>query len=401
MTCPAVPAAPDPFGWLEEIHAPKALAWVEDENKRMRLLQAEVAHLEEPARLVRLSSELGLAPTSARRQGSSEELGDIARDALLPRADSLDSGRRRRQRRQTRNREPQRGRTDRRLVEARILAERRVDDELNLSGLHAVHRVGSALVDLEHVLGRDARLPQGLARALRGAEGEAQVRELANAQSGSLYPQLAITGGIGRQRYGAQFLGSFTPPPPFTYYALGPTVSYALDYTGGTARSVEQQYALAEYQRQQLNAAYLMVTGNAVLQSLRIAQLQGEIATVEAILEEDRQNKKLVEVAFGVALPGGHSLRKPGAFLLGILYFDLDKDKNGTVTRDEFIAGYWNKEKGAELFKEWDTDGDGVLTLAEATAVPEMFTNNVCAEFLKFDADLDGLDVLLDVHEAR
>lgn len=127
----------------------------------------------------------------------------------------------------------------------------------------------------------------------------AQARELANAQAGALYPQLAMTAGVGRQRYGAEFLGSFAQPPPFNYYALGPTVSYTLDYTGGTARSVEQQYALAEYQRQQLNAAYLMVTGNAVLQSLRIALLQGEIATVEAILDEDRQNKQLVEVAFG------------------------------------------------------------------------------------------------------
>jgi len=126
----------------------------------------------------------------------------------------------------------------------------------------------------------------------------AQTRELAAAQSGSLYPQLAMTAGVGRQRYGAQFFGDFAKAPPFAYYALGPTVSYTLDYTGGTARSVEQQYALAEYQHQQLNAAYLMVTGNAVMQSLRIALLQGEIATVEAILEEDRQNRKLVEVAF-------------------------------------------------------------------------------------------------------
>jgi NodT family efflux transporter outer membrane factor (OMF) lipoprotein len=126
----------------------------------------------------------------------------------------------------------------------------------------------------------------------------AQARELADAQAGALYPQLAMTAGVGRQRYGAEFLGSFPKPPPFNYYALGPTVSYTLDYTGGTARSVEQQYALAEYQRQQLNAAYLMVTGNAVMQALRIALLQGEIATVEAILEEDRQNRKLVEVAF-------------------------------------------------------------------------------------------------------
>jgi NodT family efflux transporter outer membrane factor (OMF) lipoprotein len=126
----------------------------------------------------------------------------------------------------------------------------------------------------------------------------AQANELARAQAGSLYPQFNMTAGLGRQKYGAQFFGTFQKLPPFTYYALGPTVSYALDYTGGTARSVEQQYAQAEYQRQRVNAAYLMVTGNAVMECLRIALLQGEIATVEAILEEDRQNRKLVQVAF-------------------------------------------------------------------------------------------------------
>ncbi len=126
----------------------------------------------------------------------------------------------------------------------------------------------------------------------------AQAHELAEAEAGSLYPQLAMAAGAGRQKYGAQFFGTYQKLPPFTYYSLGPTVSYALDYTGGTARSIEQHYALEEYQRQQLNAAYLMVTGNAVMQSLRIARLQGEIATVEAILEEDRQNRKLVQVAF-------------------------------------------------------------------------------------------------------
>jgi len=126
----------------------------------------------------------------------------------------------------------------------------------------------------------------------------AQANELANAQAGSLYPQLNMTAGLGRQKYGAQFFGTFQKLPPFTYYALGPTVSYALDYTGGTARSVEQQFAQAQYQKQQLNAAYLMVSGNAVMQCLRIALLQGEIAAAEAILEEDRQNQKLVRIAF-------------------------------------------------------------------------------------------------------
>ena len=126
----------------------------------------------------------------------------------------------------------------------------------------------------------------------------AQANEMARAQSGSLYPELNMTAGLGRQKYGAQFFGTFEKLPPFTYYALGPTVSYALDYTGGVARSVEQQFAQAEYQKQQLNAAYLMVSGNAVMECLRIALLQGEIATVEAILGEDRENRKLVQVAF-------------------------------------------------------------------------------------------------------
>jgi hypothetical protein len=57
---------------------------IDDESKRLRLLQAEVAHLEEPARLTRLSSQLGLVPTAPKHQGSADELGQIAHDALLP-----------------------------------------------------------------------------------------------------------------------------------------------------------------------------------------------------------------------------------------------------------------------------------------------------------------------------
>ena len=123
-------------------------------------------------------------------------------------------------------------------------------------------------------------------------------QELAAAQAGSLYPQVGLNAGIGRQKYGAEFLGTLAKPPPFTYFAVGATVSYALDYTGGVARSVEQQYAFAEYQRQQLDAAYLAVTGNAVMQSLKIASLRAQIATVEAILGQDRENLKLVHEAF-------------------------------------------------------------------------------------------------------
>ena len=126
----------------------------------------------------------------------------------------------------------------------------------------------------------------------------AQAQELALAQAGSRYPQVDLSSGVGRQQYGKEFLGGFAQIPPFTYFAVGPTVSYTLDYTGGVARSVERQYALAEVERHQLDAAYLTVTGQAVMQTLAIVSARAQIETVEAILDQDRGNLRLVQTAF-------------------------------------------------------------------------------------------------------
>jgi NodT family efflux transporter outer membrane factor (OMF) lipoprotein len=125
----------------------------------------------------------------------------------------------------------------------------------------------------------------------------AQAQELALAQAGARYPQVDLTAGAGRQQYGKEFLGPFGIPP-FTYFAVGPTVSYMLDYNGGVARGVEQQYALAEVEQHQRDAAYLAVTGQAVMQTLEIASVRAQIDTVETILVQDRDNLRLVQSAF-------------------------------------------------------------------------------------------------------
>jgi len=142
-------------------------------------------------------------------------------------------------------------------------------------------------------------------RSLEGnhtlAEAEAhlaQSRELMAAQAGALSPQVSMTAGVGRQKYGVEMLGDFAKPPPFTYFALGPTVSYMLDFAGGTKRAIERQEALAGYQEQQVRAAWLAVTGNAVMLAMRVASLREQVAAVEALLEEDRRNAKLVRTAF-------------------------------------------------------------------------------------------------------
>ncbi|MGD0491693.1 MAG: efflux transporter outer membrane subunit [Steroidobacteraceae bacterium] len=125
-----------------------------------------------------------------------------------------------------------------------------------------------------------------------------QAKDLASAQQGSRYPQIGLAGGVGRQQYGQEFLGNFFNLPPFTYFAVGPTVSYNVDWTGGVARSVEEQYAQVDVAKQQLNAAYLSVTGQAVIQTLAIASARAQIATVDTILAQDRDNLKLVQTAF-------------------------------------------------------------------------------------------------------
>jgi NodT family efflux transporter outer membrane factor (OMF) lipoprotein len=125
----------------------------------------------------------------------------------------------------------------------------------------------------------------------------AQTQELATAAVGTRFPQVALNAGVGRQKYGAEFLGTFKVPP-FTYFAAGPAVSYTLDYDGAIARAIERQYALVDVSRAQKNAAYLSVTGQAVLQIIAAASARAQIAMVETLISQDKDNLRLVQGAF-------------------------------------------------------------------------------------------------------
>jgi hypothetical protein len=58
---------------------------IELERARIRLLDAEVAHLEQPSRIEHLSTAyLGLAPTAAKREVTPETLPQVARPDSTP-----------------------------------------------------------------------------------------------------------------------------------------------------------------------------------------------------------------------------------------------------------------------------------------------------------------------------
>ncbi len=125
-----------------------------------------------------------------------------------------------------------------------------------------------------------------------------EAQELVKAEAGARFPQVSVDGGLGRQKYGKEFLGSLFVLPPFSYVAAGVTVSYTIDYMGGIARSVEQRRALAQYQRSEADAAYLALTGSVVLQAMDAAAARAEIEAITQLVSEDRDNLNLVRTEF-------------------------------------------------------------------------------------------------------
>jgi NodT family efflux transporter outer membrane factor (OMF) lipoprotein len=126
----------------------------------------------------------------------------------------------------------------------------------------------------------------------------AAARESVVAASGALYPQVNFGASITREKVSASSFGlnpnSISLPPNFNVFQLGPTVSYTPDLFGGTHRQIEQQAALADFERVQLDAAYLTLTGNAVTQALRVAAIRAQQKAIADILVIDRQNLELV-----------------------------------------------------------------------------------------------------------
>jgi NodT family efflux transporter outer membrane factor (OMF) lipoprotein len=124
-----------------------------------------------------------------------------------------------------------------------------------------------------------------------------QAQELANAATGNRYPQVSLNAGALRQQYGAQFLGPFNLPA-FTAFGVGASVRYVLDYDGAQVRADERQLALAQYQRYQLDAAYLALTGNVVMQVITLATTTDQINAVQRLIDADGNNLALVKTAY-------------------------------------------------------------------------------------------------------
>jgi NodT family efflux transporter outer membrane factor (OMF) lipoprotein len=95
--------------------------------------------------------------------------------------------------------------------------------------------------------------------------------------------------------FGAPQFGSST----YTLVTAAVNVSYRLDIFGASRRQLEALRAQTDYQRWELEAANLTLTGNVVTTAINVASLRAQIVAVNDIVGSEQDQVKIVERQFG------------------------------------------------------------------------------------------------------
>jgi NodT family efflux transporter outer membrane factor (OMF) lipoprotein len=147
----------------------------------------------------------------------------------------------------------------------------------------------------------DATVRQALADSPSIAEANAtleRARQNVAAERGQQLPQVDLNASGQRERINTQAFG-FTgfPSPTISLYSIGGGVTYDLDLFGGRRRATEEAAARAEAEARRADAAYLTLTGNVAMQAMAIASLQTQLATLQAVVADDRRMLDMIHRA--------------------------------------------------------------------------------------------------------
>jgi len=136
-----------------------------------------------------------------------------------------------------------------------------------------------------------------------------QAEENVNAQYSVLYPSVDLGLGAKRQRIsGATFGNPSIPSSTFNLYNASVNVSYQIDVAGGARRELEALEAGVDFQRFQVEAAYLSLTANVATTAFREASLREQIRATRQISEAQDSQLKIAEQQFKLGAISGSDL---------------------------------------------------------------------------------------------
>jgi len=118
-------------------------------------------------------------------------------------------------------------------------------------------------------------------------------------RGGLLLPAVDGTASATRERVpGAVFGQPSAPAFIYNLFDASVGVTYRLDLFGASRRQIEALHAQADYERWELEAAYLALSANVVTTAVNIASLHAQIGVVSEIAASQRDQLKVVQRQF-------------------------------------------------------------------------------------------------------
>jgi len=149
----------------------------------------------------------------------------------------------------------------------------------------------------------DQLIRSALARSPTLASAQAalrQAQESYNADAGSKRLP-SVTGQLGATRERTSEASSGIPGGSvFSLYSASVDVSYTIDAFGATRRELEGLQATVDYQRYQVEAAYLSLTANVVTTAIQEASLRAQLKATRDVLDAEAQSLTVVEKQAGL-----------------------------------------------------------------------------------------------------
>ena len=127
-----------------------------------------------------------------------------------------------------------------------------------------------------------------------------QAQENVYAAEGTLYPAVNANGSVARERTNGAQNGQSIPGSVFTLYNASVSVSYGIDLFGIARRGLESVQAQHDFQRFQLEGAYLTLTSNVVTTAVQEASLRAQIAATREIIDAEAQQLDVLQKQFSV-----------------------------------------------------------------------------------------------------
>jgi NodT family efflux transporter outer membrane factor (OMF) lipoprotein len=152
---------------------------------------------------------------------------------------------------------------------------------------------------INNALAHNANLADAQATLLAAEENvRAAYGVLSPSVSGSLQDERQQQSSASLAAFGGGTAGGAIAP--FTLYDASLSVSYAIDLWGGARREIESLKAQQDYERDQLEAAYLTLTSNIVTAAVTEASLRAQIDDTNGIIAAEQHELNILNTQYSL-----------------------------------------------------------------------------------------------------